>query len=400
MKVIYAQEEIPNKISKSVFLAGPSPRSKSVKSWRKDALMALDKMGYDGHVFVPEFEEYVYSDGSSVISDLQRLDDNSYKSQIEWEEKCLNIADIILFWIPRDMEKLPGLTTNDEFGFWKRSGKIVLGIPKNADKIDYQKYYAIKYTIPIFDSLNKSIVYIVDKLGDGAERNGGETYVPLHVWNHVGFQNWYKELKSAGNRLDDARVEYTKWVGKDNNYLFFISLWAKVWISSEYRHKENEVAIMRSDISSAVLYRLDKYNIMDSDIILVKEFRTPVSNYSGMVWEVPGGSSFKDNVSAEDIIISELQEEVGITFEKSRIIYNENRQLQSTTLTHKSHLYSVELTQEELDEIRENTKNKTFGETNDTEITYVEIVKLDSILKTELVDWANVGQILSILIRK
>jgi hypothetical protein len=40
------------------------------------------------------------------------------------------------------------LTTNDEFGTWKKSGKVVFGAPEDAWRVKYQLYYADKYNIP------------------------------------------------------------------------------------------------------------------------------------------------------------------------------------------------------------------------------------------------------------
>ena len=42
-------------------------------------------------------------------------------------------------------------------------------------------------------------------------------------------------------------------------------------------------------------------------------------------------------------------------------------------------------------------KNIVKGDEISTERTYTEVVKLESILDTEVVDWANIGQIMSIL---
>lgn len=385
MEIIYSQEAIPTRIKKSIFLAGPTPREKNVTSWRKEALQYLDIIQFDGTVFVPEFKDGAVSD-----------DQLNYSGQIEWEETCLNMADLILFWIPRDMKTLPGLTTNDEYGHWKTSGKVVLGFPKDAPKMRYQEYYAKKNNIPVFYDLKHCLIHIVDKLDEGAIRNGGETKIPLYIWNHIAFQNWYNDLRTAGNRIDDAKVEYVKRVGKNQEILFFISLWAKVFIASENRHKENEIVFMRNNISSCVLYNIDEENPLNSDIVIVKEFRTPVSNYSGMVWEVPGGSSFKNAETAEQVIINELHEETGIEIDPSRLVFEGSRQLQATTLSHKCFLYSCKINGTEVEEIKTKA-GKAFGNIEDTEMTYVEVVKLESILKTDLIDWSNVGFILSVI---
>ena len=53
------------------------------------------------------------------------------------EERCLHLSDVILFWIPRDLDTLPGFTTNIEWGVWHASGRCVLGAPPNAPKLRY-----------------------------------------------------------------------------------------------------------------------------------------------------------------------------------------------------------------------------------------------------------------------
>lgn len=48
-------------------------------------------------------------------------------------------ADIVLFWIPRNLKILPGFTTNIEFGYWygKDYKKIKMGFPLDAENMDY-----------------------------------------------------------------------------------------------------------------------------------------------------------------------------------------------------------------------------------------------------------------------
>ena len=55
MKINYSNQKIITS-KKSIFLAGPTPRSKEVNTWRKDALKILDKLEFDGLVYVPELE--------------------------------------------------------------------------------------------------------------------------------------------------------------------------------------------------------------------------------------------------------------------------------------------------------------------------------------------------------
>lgn len=55
MKINYSDQEVI-KNEKSIFLAGPTPRSLDVETWRKEAIKILKDLGFDGVVYVPELE--------------------------------------------------------------------------------------------------------------------------------------------------------------------------------------------------------------------------------------------------------------------------------------------------------------------------------------------------------
>ena len=129
MKIIYAGEEIDRKLGcytcfPSVFLAGPTPRSSEVKSWRPEAIEEFRSAGYDGKIIIPEPR-----DGSTWPD---------YDDNFEWEIEGLTRSHIIMFWIPRCMKTMPALTTNVEFGYCIGLGRtIVLGSPPECP--DYRK---------------------------------------------------------------------------------------------------------------------------------------------------------------------------------------------------------------------------------------------------------------------
>jgi len=167
MKIVYAQQELPTKVSKTVFLAGPTLRSghpEDMHSWRLDAVKYLEELEFDGHVFIPEAEDGNYGD--------------NYLDQVNWEEEALNMADLIVFWVPRDLEHLPGFTTNDEWGHWKSFGKCLFGAPKDTEKVRYQIHYAEKNGIPVFEDLKDLCIHLVDRLAEGVDREEGECKVP------------------------------------------------------------------------------------------------------------------------------------------------------------------------------------------------------------------------------
>lgn len=123
MRVNYSNEKIL-KGSKSIFLAGPTPRSLDVETWRKEAIKILEKLGFDGIVYFPELEH----DNRTF----------NYDNQVWWERETLHNASSIVFWIPRSTS-LPAFTTNVEFGYWlaKNHDKVVYGRPDDSEKNRY-----------------------------------------------------------------------------------------------------------------------------------------------------------------------------------------------------------------------------------------------------------------------
>jgi len=389
MQVIYAGEELPNKITKSLFLAGGSPRNKEVKSWRPDALQILRDIGFDGTVFIPEGPNGEF-----------KLD---YDDQVNWEEKFLSIADVILFWLPRDLSldtngqpKMACLTSNVEWGVWQDSGKVVFGAPKEAEKVSYLKHYAEKYNAPISDTLTDTLRSAMDKLGEGAERSGGERYIPLFIWKLPSFQSWYKAQTGAGNVLETARLLYT-FRPRFKDFVFLWVLQVNIYVSSEDRYKSNEFVLSRPDISSVCLwFNTDGSNgIFDDLVVLIKEFRSPASTPDGFIYELPSGSTI-GNDTPEAIAAEELHEETGLYLDPSRLTKVASRQLAGTLSAHKSHLYSVELTEEELEWLK-SQKDIPHGVEKDTERTFVEIKTIKEILDEKLVDWTTLGMIFSVI---
>lgn len=82
MIVNYASQEVV-KGEKSIFLAGSTPRSNDVISWRGEAINILKELKFDGIVYVPERE-----------NDNHNFD---YVNQVWWEREALYNADVIVF---------------------------------------------------------------------------------------------------------------------------------------------------------------------------------------------------------------------------------------------------------------------------------------------------------------
>ena len=73
MKIVYARQPV----DQSIFLAGPTPRTSAVPSWRPGAIKILQDQGFNGTVYVPE-------DGTS-----ETIWEHEYDNQIDWEWEAL-----------------------------------------------------------------------------------------------------------------------------------------------------------------------------------------------------------------------------------------------------------------------------------------------------------------------
>lgn len=109
--LVYAPEPLPSLVgARSIFLAGPTPRSQDVKSWRPEAVRLLTEAGFTGTLLLPEDRGGVFH--------------GDYDTQVEWETEALQRATVILFWIPRDLATMPALTTNDEWASGRHPASV------------------------------------------------------------------------------------------------------------------------------------------------------------------------------------------------------------------------------------------------------------------------------------
>ena len=136
MGIVYSDMDVPEDslVSHSLFLAGPTPRSFETPSWRPEALEILSSINYNGMVFVPERRNW------------KTLP--SYTHQVEWEERAIAYCKVLVFWVPRRMDIMPGLTTNVEFGRWimKKPKSISYGRPDDAEHCRYLDWIFLKET--------------------------------------------------------------------------------------------------------------------------------------------------------------------------------------------------------------------------------------------------------------
>ena len=174
---------------KSIFLAGPTPRSLDVETWRKEAIRILNELGFDGIVYVPELE----------------VDNRTfnYDNQVWWEREALYNANAIIFWIPCSAQ-LPAFTTNVEYGYWiaKNSNKCLYGRPDDSEK---NRYLDWLYQT---ETGNKPINNLEDLLKDAvklANENKNKTDIDSYELNIIA--NILKKYPEITTLVGD--VEFT-----------------------------------------------------------------------------------------------------------------------------------------------------------------------------------------------
>ncbi|MET9954539.1 nucleoside 2-deoxyribosyltransferase domain-containing protein [Streptomyces sp. NPDC006339] len=148
VRLVMARETIPAGLK--VFLAGPTPdKSAPVPSWRPPALDLITA-------------QWTGPEPLTVLSPESRngLRAERYEHQVDWETAARAAADAILFWIPRDMRTMPGMTTNVEFGLDVSTGRAVLGVPPecpNPERNRYLAYVARRHGVPVCETLTDAV---------------------------------------------------------------------------------------------------------------------------------------------------------------------------------------------------------------------------------------------------
>jgi len=233
---------------------------------------------------------------------------------------------------------------------------------------------------------------VADALGTGARREGGERDVPLPVWRTPSFQRWYAAQRHAGNTLLGARAVWT--FRLEPGTVFFWALHVRVHVVAEDRVKSNEVVISRPDVSVVALYRRGPTRDQTT-VVLVREFRSAASTPDGNVHELPGGSSLQPSTPLAEAK-DEVEEETGLAIEAGRFRPHGSRQVAGTMSAHHAHLFSAEITDEELARLRA-ARNRPYGVQAEDERTWVEIATYGEIRRASLVDWATLGMLATVL---
>ena len=131
------------------------------------------------------------------------LTDQTHKEQMEWETQALRTANIILFWIPEEVEHVNGRsyaqTTRFELGENLGRGKrIILGVNDNFPGRDYFEYKARKYDNIIF---SREVYHTLDECINALKLyiNYCEKHPQTYVISNVDFE---------GNFIENSNGEY------------------------------------------------------------------------------------------------------------------------------------------------------------------------------------------------
>jgi len=306
-----------------------------------------------------------------------------------WYDLAFGIADVLMRWWPDEEAG----SVRGSLAAWNDRQRVVHGVPPDAPHSRYLLEYADSHGLPAAVTLPGMVSLALGKIGSGSRRTSGEREVPLPVWQAESFQRWYSAQVSAGNTLLGARQVWTFSAGSRQPVLLYWALQVRVHVRAEDRVKSNEVVISRPDISVMALYRRGT-TIDDTAVVLVREFRSPAVTPDGFVHELPGGSG--DSGDALGQAITETEEETGLAIDVRRIRAYGSRQLAATVSAHHAHLFSAELTDDELARLR--TTQATPHGAGDTERTWTEVTTFAEIRRNRLVDWATLGMITEALL--
>jgi len=146
------EEEKGNNVC--VFLGGPI---QGAPNWQKE--ICDDLSGY---------KNLVVTNPRRKSLDKSKF---NFDEQVKWETEYLNESDIIVFWLPKEEEKIEGRmygqTTRFEVGEWiaKCSKKIIIGIDDNFPMKRYIKNRLEKdYGVKILNTYNELLKEVKNKI--------------------------------------------------------------------------------------------------------------------------------------------------------------------------------------------------------------------------------------------
>ena len=300
--VVPAGAELPQEFERSVFLAA------GAGAWADEAIAQLQGGGFeDGVIFVgdeaPEGEA--------------------------WRNEAMKVSDAIVSWVAPGAAQTDCVTST--VLHWGPSGKLFVGHEEGSWAAPLTANFG---QLSVATDLAGVLAAAWKMVKAGAARKGPEREVPLMIWRTPPWKLWYDSQLQAGNRLDGAKIEWTFRVGPGGAFVLFWAIHADIHVTSEKRNKSNEVVIARPDVCCTLAY-VPGPHMLDTEIIVIKEYRSPCRNQSGFVYELPGGSSFKPNTDVYQTAADELFEESGLAAGR-RPEHEENAKVVSVRL-HRRH---------------------------------------------------------------
>ena len=391
-QAVCAPEPVPAAFSASVFLAGgeTSDTSDDSSAAPRGAVLAhaldlLGSKGFDGVVLSPQPR-----DGARPESG-ERL--------LAWQEEALRLSDVLLLCVGGARGSLPSHDA-ELWGQWQRSGRMVLFAPGPAGAESPLLRAAAKAGVPVGRTLAEAVQHCLGLLRGSALRRGGERAVPLPLWRSPSFQSWYRALRRAGHRLDDAQVEWTYRSRGSGRPPLLWAMRPRVYIPTERRHKAGEVVVGRTDVSATVLYhRGGGRGLRDTLVVLVREFRSAVRNGSGFGLMLPGGSSAQASEREQDprrTALKEVHEETGLLLEAAQLeaVPAGDRQLMASLSSHHAYLYRAELSDAQLAHLQADAAGSRSHGANPNERCYVTLRTVGSLLADQDLDWSQLGMVL------
>ena len=361
-------EEPPAHFSRSIFLLGADGTA-----WGTAAVQALKTVGFDDGV--------IFVGGSESVGGCET------EMSSDWAVEARLMSDVIICFVPPEMSEAEASRFILPVLQWTSSGKLIC---TGQGKVPQRLLSEVKVRTSLEDACSTAWKMVVQ----GADRSGAERRIPLMIWQTASWSGWYNNLVLAGNRLDGAKIEWSFRVGPNQAFVLFWAVHVDIFVAAEQRNKSNEVVVSRPDIACVLAYLPGK-SMLDTEIVLIKEFRSPCCNAEMFVCELPGGSSFKPNSDFFQTAADELSEETGIKVAKDRLSRELSRQAVATVSTHLVHLFSCKLTKEEMEMARHSAKDGTaFGNASETEITYIVTMSLAEALESNALDFLTLGMVM------
>jgi 8-oxo-dGTP pyrophosphatase MutT (NUDIX family) len=378
VRVYYATEALPDDITCSVFVLAPPPGDGATAPPGAAAVAELAAAGFRGEVFVAAATD---RSGPAGPADRQG-----------WEDAALRRSDRILVYLPADGD---GPWGSEAWGFWtaRDPARLLVAADPGARQVQALLGRARRLGVPVYSTLREASLALAADTGQ--RRHGGECEVPLHVWRTEAFQTWYAAQRGAGNTLHGAAVEWVFRVGR--GLVLYWALHVDVHVACEGRRKTNEVVISRPDVAAVVLYR-PAPEYLDTEVVLVREYRATGATADGQIWEVPTGSWFQSGRDPLATALDEVEEEVGQRLPPEVVRPHAVRQVAGTVTAHRAHVFSAELSAEQIAEFRRReAANAVYGVAEESELTTIRVRTVRDLLTNTPSDWSVLGMILAVL---